>query len=294
VSDLLEVSVPLGGPADDALRALFLASGGGAVEETRLCGPDDGRDLDPPEHWLRTYVPAADVDGRLRLELGLWRIAQVHPFPDATVRRLSEANWAEAWKAHYRPVRAGEHFLIVPSWLEAEPERGDRVIRLDPGMAFGTGLHPTTRLCLAALERKLGPGRSVLDVGTGTGILAIGAALLGARPVWAIDIAPHAVGTAAANAAANGVTVQAAQGEVSSVPRTFDVVVANLLAVTVTEQAADLAARVAPGGCLIASGILVEQAEGVAAALAAAGLDAPVVTVEGDWVALVAARAGEG
>jgi ribosomal protein L11 methyltransferase len=291
--DTIEISLMLDGEAAEAVHELFQRHGGGAVIETRLCEPEDGTDLPAPEHWLRTYLPAGDIDARLRIEIGLWHLAQIHPLPEAEIRRLSVADWAEAWKAHYRPLRIGRRFVVVPSWTEDQVDLGpaDLVLRLDPGMAFGTGLHPTTQLCLAELEARVRPGDAVLDVGTGSGILAIGAARLGAGRVVGIDIAPHAVAAASANAETNGVRVDTVTGDLAVLtPGTFDVVVANLLAVTITELAVPLAARVAPGGCLVASGVLDDQSAGVAAALEAAGLTPPVVTARGDWVVLVASR----
>jgi ribosomal protein L11 methyltransferase len=216
------------------------------------------------------------------------------------VRELAEANWAEAWKAHFTPLAVGRRLWVVPAWVDpanlALPAEAV-VIRLDPGMAFGTGLHPTTQLCLAALEARVRPGAAVLDVGTGSGILAIGAALLGAGRVVGLDIDPKAVEIAAANAAQSGVAVElrvgsieAAEGVAAPGAHRFDLVVANLLAGTIIELAEALAARVAPGGALIASGILAEQAGAVGAALAAAGLALADTAVQGDWVALVARR----
>lgn len=288
--DFIEMSLPLDGEAAEAVCALFERHGGGAVVETRLTGPTDGADLPEPENWVRTYIPAYDVEARARVEVGLWHLSQIYPVPEASVRRLSEANWAEAWKAHFTPQRIGERFVIVPSWTEADTDPGDRVIRLDPGMAFGTGLHPTTRLCLAEIESRVRPGSSVLDVGTGSGILAIGASQMGAARVVGIDISPTAIETAAANAATNGVSVELVAGDLSAGPaERYDLVVANLLASTILELADDLAASVGDGGVLIASGILTEQEASVSERLAAAGFEAVEGRVSGDWVALVAA-----
>jgi ribosomal protein L11 methyltransferase len=165
-------------------------------------------------------------------------------------------------------------------------------------MAFGTGQHPTTRLCLAALEGRVRPGARVLDVGTGSGILAIGAALLGAEAPVALDVDPRAVATAEANAALSGVALTPFAGTLPELLATrsgpFDVVLANLLAGLVIELARDLAAAAAPGGTLIASGILCDQVADVAGALVAAGFAAPETMTDGDWAALVARRAPDG
>ncbi|MFN2114379.1 MAG: 50S ribosomal protein L11 methyltransferase [Anaerolineae bacterium] len=290
--DYIEISLPLDGEAAEAVCELFERHGGGAVVETRLrSSPESGRELAEPEHWVRTYIPARDVEARERVERGLWHLSRIHPLPEASIRQLAEANWAEAWKSRFTPQRIGDRFLIVPSWLEAEPKPGDLVIRLDPGMSFGTGLHPTTRLCLTALESFVAPGSSVLDVGTGSGVLAIGAALLGAERVVAIDIAPTAVETATANAAANGVGIETVVGQADALgDEAFDTVVANLLAGTIVEAAGQLYESVLSGGWLIASGVLDDQVEDVAAALTASGFHAPTVELSGDWAALMAQR----
>lgn len=293
---LIEISVPVAGELVEPIWELFERHGGGAVLETRVRGPEDGHDQ-PPETWLRTYVPAGDAEARLRIELGLWHLGRILPIPEATFRPLVEANWAEAWKAHYVAQRIGP-FLVVPSWIAPDEADGDAVVlRLDPGMAFGTGQHPTTRLCLAELAGRVGPATRVLDVGTGSGILAIGAALLGAPSPVALDIDPRAVETALANAAANGVVLDGRAGTLDALRAdgrdgSFDLVLANLLAGIVQALAPDLAAVTAPGGVLIASGILDEQAPDVVAALERAGFEAPRVRADGDWVAIVATRAG--
>jgi len=294
---LIEISLPIAGELVEPVWELFERHGGGAVLETRVRGPLDGH-AGAPETWLRTYLPVGDAEARLRIELGLWHLGQIMALPEATIRTLAEANWAEAWKAHYVAQRVGP-FLVTPTWLEPPQDEGLVVLRLDPGMAFGTGQHPTTRLCLAALEGRAGPATRVLDVGTGSGILAIGAALLGAQRPVALDIDPRAVETALANAAVSGVAID---GRATTLPELlaegscgpFDLVLANLLAGIVTGLADDLANATRPGGTLIASGILDEQAAAVAEALTAAGFAQPEVRIEGDWVALIAMRATDG
>jgi ribosomal protein L11 methyltransferase len=200
-------------------------------------------------------------------------------------------------------------FLVAPTWLDVPAADGSsletgataaettpaahHVLRLDPGTAFGTGQHPTTRLCLIAVEEALAaqPGARVLDVGTGSGILAIGAGLLGARELVGVDIDPRAAVTAAENAAVNGVELDARPGSIEAVhDAPFDLVVANILAHIIRELAPGLAALTRPGGRLIASGILDEQAEETAAALQAAGFAEPELRQDGDWVALIANR----
>jgi ribosomal protein L11 methyltransferase len=282
----IEMSLSVDGEAAEAVSALFDRYAGGAVIETR---PGSGGA--PDEHTVRAYIPADDVEARARIEVGLWHLSQIYPIGEAAVRRLADANWAEAWKADYRPLRIGRTFLVTPGWLEPEPAPGDRVIRIDPGMAFGTGLHPSTQLCLEALERLVCEGHTVLDVGTGSGILAIGAALLGAERVVAIDIDPAAIDSATANARSSGVLIETRRGEMGVVTgERYDVVAANLLAPTITDLSTDLHSATRAGGILVVSGILEDQADAVAAALTTAGFEPPAPSRRGDWVALSARR----
>ncbi len=289
---LIELSVEVDGEAAEAVAELFERYGGGAVVHTEVtAGPDDGANLAVPITHVRTYLPADDVEARARLELGLWYLGRLRPIPEATIRQLSPTDWAEAWKERYVPQRIGRHCLVVPSWCHVEPAPSDRVIVLDPGMCFGTGLHPTTRLCLASLEDLVRPGDHVLDVGTGSGILAIAAAKMGAGHVVALDIQREAVDTARANAQRNGIELATFVGETWELPaQVFDVLAANLLAGTIVTLAPEFARRLVPGGRLVASGILVDQGPQVAEALRAAGFRIAAEPCSGDWLALVAVR----
>lgn len=325
---MLELAVEVDGEAAEAVCELFERYGGGAVVEVLVRDGQSGRALPERRHRVLTYLPADDVEGRFKLELGLWHLSLLHPIPEATVRSLAEANWAEAWKAHYRPLRipadlglgpgapapaalrAG--FVILPSWLGEDsldrPVGPDELLlRLDPGMAFGTGLHPSTQLCLAALAGRLRPGDRVLDLGTGSGILAIAARLMGAGRVLGVDVDPKAVEVAAANAALCGCTFEQRAGELGPeglraiapgrlraqaealpepIDGPFDLILANILAPTLIVLAPTLKAHLAPQGRLILSGILEDQAPGVLAAHAAQGLDCIEQRQEGDWVGL--------
>ena len=234
---------------------------------------------------VRGYLP---VDERLEGTLLLLREVSER---ELTIRFVAEEDWANAWKQHFKPQRIGKHIIIKPSWEAFVPEPGDLVVEMDPGMAFGTGLHATTRLCLRALEQFVSPGVRVADVGTGSGILAIAAVLLGAASASATDIDPLAVRISQENIERNQLTERVHAG-VSDLPPTgsFDIVVANILPDVILAMADALVAATKPGGLLITSGIIERRAEDVRAGLVARGLRILTTQTEGEWVAVLARR----
>ena len=310
----LEFSVTTDGEAAEAVVELFNRYGQGrAVVETPLdCFEYElAQACQPADVIVRTYLPldGGAAESRRRLEEGLWHLRQIYPFAEPDIRELAEEDWTEAWKAQYHLLRFGQRTVIVPAWEAYEPAPGEIVIGLEPGMAFGTGLHPTTRLCLEALERHLMPDCTVLDVGTGSGILAIAAAKLGARAVLALDADSVAVTVAQENAATNGVgdrvTVWHGSlpggGEIpgyyaaTEAPKLvkagrFDLVLINILAPVIVGMAPALAARLGPGGRVIAAGLIESQEADVAGALHGQGLEIVERAQEKDWVLLVLQR----
>jgi len=251
---------------------------------------------------LRAYLPR---DERLPQRLGALRqelMDLVAFFPGMselrqTERFVAEEDWANAWREHFHPIRIGRRLVVAPTWEPFAPRVGELVLRLDPGMAFGTGTHPSTVLCLRALEDLVADDLTVLDVGTGSGILAVAAAMLGASVVTALDIDPLAVRVARQNVATNGVAQQVhvhyAELRDLLTARTppCDICTANLTADALVELAPDLAAALAPGGTLVASGIVGEGSSRVQSALRQAGLRILQAVRLEDWVAVWARRA---
>lgn len=299
----LEVSVEADLEAVEAVCEVLSRYGyqGGVVIEEARRPADDGLSLAPDlsrPATLHTYIPHDTYAARTvrQIEMALNLLGHLRPIGPLRVRTLTEEDWGQAWKAYYPILQVGERLVVVPAWKRFRPPRGQIALRLDPGPAFGTGLHPTTQLCLRALERFLQPGMRVLDLGTGSGILAIAAARLGSGPVLALDSDPVAVQAAWKNVRRNrlGGRIQVREGTLEGGLGPFDLVLANLLARTIQELAGRLAVALAAGGILIASGILVEQAGEVRAALQTAGLFPLEQLQEGDWVALAHRRPGEG
>ena len=208
-------------------------------------------------------------------------------------RTVPDENWGESWKLLYHPLRAGRHLVIRPSWEHYDPLPGDHVIELDPGMAFGSGYHDTTLLCLALVEKYLRPGERVIDVGTGSGILALGAALSGAGDVLAIDIDPDAVRVARQNVDHHGLgeVIRVQQGDLlDRVEETCDLCVANIIADIIATLAAPLRDHIRPGGLFICSGIILERGEEIRLALEAAGYEIVERMATEEWVAFCARR----
>jgi ribosomal protein L11 methyltransferase len=216
------------------------------------------------------------------------------------VARVATEDWSSSWKANFKPLRVGRRLLIVPSWEQVTPDPGDIILRLDPGMAFGTGGHETTRLCLELLEDILDdmpdhPSPSVLDVGTGSGILAMAAAKSGARQVFALDIDPEAIEVARQNIADNNLLdmITCDTTPLESLRGTFDVILANILAEELVRLSSLLAERLAIGGSLVLSGILAEKEQLVLGGFATLPLQYRETRRQGEWVAIHYTKAGK-
>ena len=215
-------------------------------------------------------------------------------FGPATLTAVNTEDWSSSWKVHFKPLRVGKRLLIVPTWEETTQLPGDLVIRIDPGMAFGTGGHETTRLCLEMLEGVMESGPllmvpSLLDLGTGSGILAMAASLLGVGRILALDIDPDAIVVARENLALNQLSDQVECGTVplESLTESFDIILANILAEELVRLAPYLAERMQPGGALILSGILAEKEPMVRRGFASQPLKYIQTTSAGEWVAML-------
>ncbi len=207
---------------------------------------------------------------------------------------MDEEDWANSWKQYYKPVRIGKRLIVVPTWEDYSPLPDDIVISMDPGMAFGTGTHETTRLCASLLEDRMRLGDTVLDIGTGSGILAVCASKLGASEVTATDIDPVAVRVARSNVAENGCSnVSCIVSDLlSAVEGKYDFICANIVADIVVRLAPDVTRVMNEGAVIAVSGIIDTQSERVAAALTAAGLKHAETRHENDWAAMLFAKLG--
>lgn len=211
-----------------------------------------------------------------------------------SISEVNEEEWATAWKKYYNPVKISERFTIVPTWEDYTPVSSDElIIELDPGMAFGTGTHPTTVMCIQALERTVTPGDLVVDVGTGSGVLSIAAALLDAKQIQSLDLDEVAVQSAKQNVEINNVQdkVSVSQGNLlDGVNEQADIVVANILAEVIMRFTDDVAKVVKPGGYFIASGIIQTKKQDVKEAIIASGFTVEETILMEDWVAIIAKR----
>ena len=208
-------------------------------------------------------------------------------------KQIPDENWGESWKLLYHPIRAGKHLVIKPSWEEYAPRPGDHVIEMDPGMAFGSGYHDTTLLCLTLLEKHLRPGDRVIDVGTGSGILALGAALSGAGEVLAVDIDPDAVRVAQQNVEHHHLSgvIHVKEGNLlDQVSETCDLCVANIIADIISTLALPLRTHIRPGGLFLCSGIILERTEEIRRCLLDAGYEIVEQLSTEEWTAFCARR----
>jgi ribosomal protein L11 methyltransferase len=309
----LEVSLTVDGELAESVAdvlARFAPNGVMTEQGVRFVNDEDEGTATGPI-TVRAYLEVNDQleETRQKLEESLFYLGMIKPLPAAVYNQIADQNWMEAWKQHYKPILIGKRLLILPAWLES-PEPKRIPIKIDPGMAFGTGTHPTTQLCLELMERYFddrlqtmdhvgssavsGPS-SVIDVGCGSGILSIAALKLGAKTVLGVDIDIESVKNSRENADTNGLGEELilGQGSVTEVLagqfpfKSAPLVVANILGpILIRLFDAGLADLVEPNGEIILSGILDHQAESVIAAGEANGLKRGEIRQIGDWVAI--------
>jgi ribosomal protein L11 methyltransferase len=313
-AEWLELATLVEPEAVESVSEALARWGQGVAIEQPVVSSADGDDVAVPGDAsvvVKTYLPVRDPafdERREQIARAVWALGRLRAVGPLSERWLREEDWANAWKDYFFVHRAATRTVIVPSWREAEYEPGpdDVVLLLDPGMAFGTGLHPTTRLCLQLLEERVRPGSRVLDVGAGSGILAIAAARLGARRVEAIEIDPVAAAVCRDNVARNGVgpIVSVTTGTLAppehptrpggrvGVPAVddapFDLAAANISLRVLLELYPTLAARLRAGAPAILSGVLAERADELRGPLVQAGWTIEETRQEQDWVAVLA------
>ncbi|MEX2144284.1 MAG: 50S ribosomal protein L11 methyltransferase [Anaerolineales bacterium] len=302
----LRVSLEVAPELAEAVSDVFAryVPGGVVIESTAVTADaeDDGHAIGPVR--VQAYIPNdAELEHRrAQIEQGLRYLALIQPIPEPSYETIHDQNWMEAWKKHYKPLRIGQRLLILPAWLPTgtgrQAHNGREIVRIEPGMAFGTGVHPTTQLSLQLVENYVRAGDSVIDLGCGSAILAIAAAKLGASALVALDIDAQALDNARHNAKLNDVELEIGVGSLAELQsglfslRQADVVVANILApVLVRLLAQGLAQLLVKGGVLILSGILAEQKGDLKHALDQAGLKIITQRRIDDWLAL-AVQAG--
>jgi ribosomal protein L11 methyltransferase len=296
--DYLELTVQAPPELVEPLVKLFQTYGKQrvAVEEAGGYNPDEGEVADAEAPVIvRTYLPKnrQAADRRARIEAGVHLMGLIMPLTPLEVRTVAPQEWEEAWKAHFHLLHIGKRLVVRPSWQEYEPDGDQIVLTLDPGLAFGTGHHPTTHMVLEQIERRVQDGMRVLDLGTGSGLLAQAALLLGASWVLAVDTEADSIRSSRRNLKEAGLSkqVKIIRG---SIPQPLgvdmDMMVANISAKVLIELSKDIAAALKPGGVLIASGVLEERGDEVKEAFAAAGLTEVETQHSEDWLALVYQR----
>jgi len=299
-----ELAVDIDAEAVEPVSELFACYGfneGVAIDEPYLQdGDGDNLEVDLTKQFtVRTYIADADFRPELVEEIrqALWHYGQLRGVGDLRVSTLKEEDWANAWKEHFQVHQIGERVVIRPSWRDYEPVGDQVVVDLDPGMAFGTGLHPSTRLSVLGVEQVVKPGDRVFDVGTGSGILAIAALKLGAAHADCVDVESVAVRATRENADRNGVSDQlnvalGSAGPGEPFQGEYDVVLANIIARILIELAPHVVAATRSGGHLVLAGIIESREAEVVDAFAMQGASVVTRRQHDDWVSLVLRRAG--
>jgi ribosomal protein L11 methyltransferase len=295
----VELSVEVHPEAVDAVAEVFRSHGTGGVAIEQPVTPDvDGEQVPHPTGLpiMKAYLALSSSREEQihRIEQDLWHLQAfgLSPVGEMQRREIDEEDWANAWKEHFHPLKVGR-VVVKPTWRDWQSGPDEVIVELDPGMAFGTGLHPTTQLMLQALQECVQPGMEVLDLGTGSAILAIAAARLGATVV-AMDVSEVAVKVAEDNVRANGLSdeIRVVHGSIEEAAGLqFDLILANIIAAVLAKLAEPLGQALRPGGELLSCGIVEERAGLVREAYPAAGLNITEERREGDWLLIRAQKA---
>ena len=272
----------------------------GVICDVPIPEPDEGfgtRTLETPEHnSIIGYLPDTDDSDFMisKIKVRLAGLSEMAVQVDVLSEVVDEEDWAHAWKAYFNVTRITDNIVVKPEWKEYTPAPGEVIIHIDPGMAFGTGTHPTTSMCLVLLEAYVQPGKTLLDVGCGSGILMIGAAKLGAGNMTGIDLDPMAVDITRQNLKKNGIAldhVTLGAATLDQIPEIlYDLICANIIAQVIVSIISDIAVRLAPDGVAILSGIIEERVADVYAALDAENFECVRKLRQEEWVALVVCR----
>lgn len=295
----LEISLVVDGELAEAVaEVLDRFTTGGVVVESNVKyndAEDEGTPYGPVKVYGYLENDANIEHNRQKLEEALWHLHFIRELPQPVYRPIADENWMNAWKEHYHPIPIGKKLLVLPAWIKQEdPTR--IAIKIDPSMAFGTGTHPSTQLCLQLIEEYTEPNKPVIDVGCGSGILSVAAIKMGASHALGVDIDPESVKATGEAAENNEVkdAIEVGLGSVSEIKngnfsiKQAPVVLANILApVLIRLFDAGMADLVEPGGVIILAGILADQADGVIASAGKHGLTFIEKRQSGDWVALV-------
>ncbi len=246
----------------------------------------------PDRILLKTYLPTTSRSRLARIDVGVKLVSAIEPLGQLRVQEVKEEAWQEAWKSHFDLLKIGRRLVIKPTWIDYQAATNEILIEIDPGMAFGTGYHPTTYTCLEAMEHTVKAGSSVLDLGTGSGILSIAAIRLGAGSVTAMDIDAQAVRAARQNLRRTRVLqqtklVQGTLPHAQAGPGRFDLVVANISARAICERASFIVSTLKEGGSFIASGMLKDQAQEVLNVMSSLGCCLEREWPREEWVTLV-------
>jgi ribosomal protein L11 methyltransferase len=296
----IEVKFACNGELAEALAEVLgrFASNGVVLEAVTLFNPKTQENEPTGEMTVSGYLAADDQleEKRHKLEVALWHLGQILPLPEPHYRPVKDEDWMAAWKKHYSPIAIGERLLIMPAWKEPEQDQTRIVVRINPAMAFGTGTHPTTQLCLRLLERHFKPVNALIDVGCGSGILSIAALKMGAAHALAVDVDSQAVASTLENAGLNAIppeTLETGKGSVEEILtgrftiQSAPLVLVNILApIIIRLFSQGLADLVGEGGTLLLSGILLDQEPEVIRSAQEAAFSLVDRLTDGDWVGL--------